>query len=65
MRYHDHMRSVVNAPDKVPKITRQLLGRVFQYGRPYQWLILAMLVLTLASNRADSADPHRVGRHDR
>ena len=49
MRYHDHMRGPANAPDKVPKISWQLLGRVFQYAKPYRWLIVAMLVLILAS----------------
>jgi ATP-binding cassette subfamily B protein len=43
------MRGAVNAPDKVPKISWQLLGRVFQYARPYRWLIVAMLVLILLS----------------
>ena len=49
MRYHDHMRGAANSPDKVPKISWQLLGRVFQYAKPYRWYIAGMLLLILAS----------------
>jgi ATP-binding cassette, subfamily B, bacterial len=32
-----------------PRITRNLLKRVWQYARPYRWLIMSMLVITLAT----------------
>ncbi|KSV18917.1 MULTISPECIES: ABC transporter ATP-binding protein [Dehalococcoides] len=38
-----------NSPDEKPKITRGLLKRVWSYARPYRWLVLWMLVLTLAT----------------
>jgi ATP-binding cassette subfamily B protein len=49
MRYHDHMRGAINAPDKAPKISWQLLGRVLQYAKPYRWYIVGLLLLILAS----------------
>jgi len=42
------MRSMVNAPDEKPKITRQLLMRVLHYAQPYRWQISGMLLLILA-----------------
>jgi ATP-binding cassette subfamily B protein len=41
------MRSIINAPDEKPKITRQLIGRVLHYAKPYRWLIAVMLLLVL------------------
>ena len=38
-----------NAPDKMPKITRGLLKRVWGYAHPYRWWILGMLLITLAT----------------
>ncbi|PKH44920.1 ABC transporter, partial [Dehalococcoides mccartyi] len=38
-----------NSPDEKPKITRGLLKRVWSYARPYRWLVLWMLLLTLAT----------------
>ena len=37
----------INAPDEKPKITWGLLKRVLSYSRPYIWLILGMLLMTL------------------
>jgi ATP-binding cassette subfamily B protein len=41
------MRSMINAPDEKPKITRQLVRRVLHYAKPYRWLIGVMLLLVL------------------
>jgi len=38
-----------NRPDQKPNITRVLLKRVWSYARPYRWLILGMLFITLAT----------------
>ena len=38
-----------NAPDEKPKVTRDLLKRVWKYARPYRWWILGMLAITLAT----------------
>ncbi|MHB8105892.1 MAG: ABC transporter ATP-binding protein [Candidatus Cryosericum sp.] len=38
---------MINAPDEKPKITRQLVGRVLHYAKPYRWLIAVMLLLVL------------------
>jgi ATP-binding cassette subfamily B protein len=40
-------RQAINAPDEKPKITWDLLKRVLGYSRPYIWLILGMLLITL------------------
>jgi ATP-binding cassette subfamily B protein len=37
----------LNSTDEKPKVTWGLLRRVMNYARPYRWLILRMLVLTL------------------
>jgi ATP-binding cassette, subfamily B, bacterial len=48
MRMHGGgMRSMIDAPDEKPKITRSLLKRVLHYARPYHWLIGAILLLIL------------------
>jgi ATP-binding cassette subfamily B protein len=39
----------INSPDERPKVTRDLLRRVLAYARPYRWLILGMLAVTLAT----------------
>ena len=39
----------LSATEEKPKVTWDLLKRVMQYSRPYQWQILGMLVLILAS----------------
>jgi ATP-binding cassette subfamily B protein len=36
-------------PDERPRVTWRLLRRVFQYARPYKYLIITMLALTMAS----------------
>jgi ATP-binding cassette subfamily B protein len=41
------MRSMINAPDEKPKITRQLVRRVLHYAKPYRWLIGVMLLFVL------------------
>lgn len=38
-----------NAPEERPKVTLRLIGRVFDYARPYQRLLLIMLAVTLAT----------------
>ncbi len=48
MRYRGGLRGLVNAPDKRPKITWQLLRRVLYYARPYLWPIGGLLLLILA-----------------
>jgi ATP-binding cassette subfamily B protein len=40
---------MINSPDEKPKITWPLLKRVLEYAKPYRWLIIAMLLLILAS----------------
>ena len=49
MRAHLGLHGMINSPDEKPKITRQLLQRVFKYARPYRLLMAAMLFLILAS----------------
>ncbi len=49
MGFHGGMRGLINSPDEKPKITWPLLKRVFQYAKPYRWLIVGMLLLILAS----------------
>ncbi|MBN1154578.1 ABC transporter ATP-binding protein [candidate division KSB1 bacterium] len=41
------MRSLINSPDEKPKITRQLLIRVYDYAKPYRWMIFGILLLIL------------------
>jgi len=49
MGLHGGMRRIVEATDEKPKITRSLLKRVLHYAAPYRWLMVAMLLLILAS----------------
>jgi ATP-binding cassette subfamily B protein len=42
-------RSLINAPDEKPRVTRQLLRRVSSYARPYRWWIVGILLATLAT----------------
>ena len=46
---HGGLRPMINSPDEKPKITLPLLKRVARYAGPYRWLILAALLLILAS----------------
>jgi ATP-binding cassette, subfamily B, bacterial len=39
--------SYLSSPDERPKVTRDLLKRVFGYARPYRWQIAGMLVMIL------------------
>lgn len=41
------MRSIIESTDEKPKITRLLLKRVFEYAKPYRWMILGILMLIL------------------
>lgn len=49
MRAHGGMRGLINSPDEKPKITWPLLKRVLEYARPYRGLLIALLLLILAS----------------
>lgn len=51
------MRGLINAPDETPKITWPLLKRVLRYAKPYRWLMVAMLVLILASTGLSLLSP--------
>ncbi len=44
--YH---RGLFSMTDERPRVTWRLLRRVAAYARPYKWLIVAMLLLTLAA----------------
>ncbi len=45
---HGGLRSMIEATDEKPKITRDLLKRVLQYAKPYRLRIIAILGLILA-----------------
>ncbi len=45
---HGGLRSMIEATDEKPKITRDLLKRVLQYAKPYRLLIVLILGLILA-----------------
>ena len=45
---HGGLRSMIDATDEKPKITRQLLKRVLHYAKPYRGRIVAVLGLILA-----------------
>jgi ATP-binding cassette, subfamily B, bacterial len=47
----------INAPDERPQVTWVLLKRVAGYARPYIWLILAMLLLTLVTSGLSLLNP--------
>ncbi|MDO8579164.1 MAG: ABC transporter ATP-binding protein [Dehalococcoidales bacterium] len=49
MRSDRFTRIHSDAPDEKPRITRDLLKRVWKYARPYRWYILTMLGVTLAT----------------
>ncbi|NLG27963.1 MAG: ABC transporter ATP-binding protein [Chloroflexi bacterium] len=44
------MHSMMDASDLKPKVTRALLARVLEYARPYQWRLVGMLLLILATS---------------
>ena len=46
---HGGWRNIINAPDEQPRVTWDLLKRVFTYATPYRWYIAAMLVIILLS----------------
>ncbi len=48
---------VVNTTDEKPQVTRVLLKRVIKYARPYLWLILGMLVITLITSGLSLINP--------
>ncbi len=41
----------------------QLLKHIFQYVRPYRWLVIVTLVLTLISSLLTSGTPTELYRH--
>ena len=49
--------SIINSTDEKPQVTWVLLKRVMGYARPYIWLILAMLVLTLITSGLSLLNP--------
>ncbi|HOT92941.1 MAG TPA: ABC transporter ATP-binding protein [Anaerolineae bacterium] len=48
---------MLDMPEQRPKITWPLLKRVFQYARPYRWLIGALLLLILAQTGLSLLSP--------
>ncbi len=52
-----HFGLGINAPDEKPKVTWSLLKRVLGYSRPYLWLILGMLSLTLIVSTLSLLNP--------
>jgi ATP-binding cassette subfamily B protein len=47
---HGHgLRRIIEQTDEKPKVTRELLGRVLVYAKPYRLQIAGMLILILAS----------------
>lgn len=50
MRVHIGMHRLIDYPDKKPKITWHLLGRVLNYAKPYYWLIVSILLLILINS---------------
>ena len=49
--------SILNSTDEKPQVTWVLLKRVMQYSRPYIWLILAMLIITLLTSGLSLLNP--------
>jgi ATP-binding cassette, subfamily B, bacterial len=47
----------INSPDGRPRVTWSLLKRVLGYARPYIWLILGMLIITLATSGLSLLNP--------
>ncbi len=50
-------KSSINAPDEKPRVTWELLKRVLGYARPYLWLILGMLLITLVTSGLGLLNP--------
>jgi ATP-binding cassette subfamily B protein len=50
-------KSSINAPDEMPQVTWGLLKRVLGYARPYLWLILGMLLITLVTSGLSLLNP--------
>ena len=48
---------IINATDEKPQVTWVLLKRVAGYARPYTWLILLMLLLTLMTSGLSLLNP--------
>ena len=48
---------IVNSTDEKPQVTWGLMKRVLGYARPYIWLILGMLVITLATSGLSLLNP--------
>ncbi len=49
--------NIINAPGGRPKITRELLRRVFDYAKPYHRHILGMLLIILVSSGLSLISP--------
>ena len=49
--------SIINSTDEKPQVTWELLKRVIGYARPYIWLILGMLFLTLITSGLSLLNP--------
>ncbi len=47
---HGGVWGIVNSTTEKPQVTWKLMKRVMDYGRPYIWLVLAMLFLTLVTS---------------
>jgi ATP-binding cassette subfamily B protein len=50
-------KSSINAPDVKPRVTWGLLKRVLGYARPYLWLIVGMLLITLLTSGLSLLNP--------
>ena len=48
---------IVNSTDEKPRVTWDLMKRVLEYARPYLWLILGMLLITLATSGLSLLNP--------
>ncbi len=53
--HHGHIN--INAPDEKPKVTGDLLKRIWKYARPYRWRILLMLLITLTTTGLGLINP--------
>ena len=49
--------NILNSTDEKPQVTWVLLKRVIGYARPYVWLILAMLIITLLNSGLSLLNP--------
>ena len=47
----------INSPDEKPRVTWGLMKRVLRYARPYLWLILGMLLITLVTSSLSLLNP--------